>query len=201
VIFKYRRIDVFLVLLLFCVSLMSACGPSPEELAATAAAETAAAATDTPTITPTYTPTTPPTATNIPFPSDTPKPTLTPTPAPDIIDGPKYPYFMVWPAYSPLETWEGIPISPDAVKGQEYMGGYIYSTYQTVKVLKEYYLSALGEKGWHLSKIGESGSDDESVLLIFQNEVDQLSFTILDFGVEFDSPGLGKLPPRSVFLE
>jgi len=46
------------------------CGPSPEELAATAAVLTAAAATSTPTITPTFTPT----------PTNTPTPTPTPIP-------------------------------------------------------------------------------------------------------------------------
>jgi len=65
--FKYRRIDLFLVLLLFCLFILSACGPSPEELAATSAAETAAAATKTPkpTTTPTFTPT--PTQTPVPY--------------------------------------------------------------------------------------------------------------------------------------
>jgi len=48
------------------------CGPSPEEQAATADAETAAAATSTPTITPTatYTPTLVPTSTSTPIPYD-----------------------------------------------------------------------------------------------------------------------------------
>jgi len=55
VMYKYKRIDLFLVLLLFSLLLMSACGLSPEELAATPAAETAAAAT--PTTLPTSTPT------------------------------------------------------------------------------------------------------------------------------------------------
>jgi len=197
--FNYKRTDLLFVLLLFCLFFLSACGPSPEEQAATAAAQTSAAATSTPNITPTYTPTTLPTATNIPVPSDTPQPTLTPTPSAENIDGPKFPYYMVWPAYSPTETWERFPIHPDTVKGQEYMGGYIYSTYQTVKVLKEFYLSMLGEMGWHLSKIGEA--EDGSLILIFQNEVDEISITILNYGVEFIDPGLGKLPPRSVFLK
>lgn len=195
---KTGRFNPGLVLLLVCI-LVSACGPSPEELSATSAAETASAATSTLLDQPTFSPTIPPTKTNTPVPSDTPQPTLTPTPSPEIINGPKYPYSMVWPAYSPLETWEGFPIHPDAVKGQEYMGGYLYSTYQPVKELKEYYMSMFGELGWHLSKIGEA--EDESLILIFQKEVDEISITILNFGVEFVDPGLGKLPPRSVFFK
>ena len=78
--FKIKRIDLFLVLILFCLFLMSACGPSPEELAATAIAETAAIATNIPTITLTPTP--------LPTPTETPTltPTLTPIPPtpPDI---------------------------------------------------------------------------------------------------------------------
>ena len=72
--FKIKRIDLFLVLILFCLFLMSACGPSPEELAATAIAETAAIATNIPTITLTPTP--------LPTPTETPTltPTLTPIP-------------------------------------------------------------------------------------------------------------------------
>jgi len=64
--------------------LLSACGPSKEELAATSAAETIAAYTPTPTITPTFTPTiTPtPTPTFTPTPTYTPTPTGTPTPTP-----------------------------------------------------------------------------------------------------------------------
>ena len=193
--FLTKKFNPGLVLILLCI-LLSACGLSSEELAATSSAETAAAASPTPL--PSSTPTSTPTLTPTPLPSETPQPSLTPTPAPEIINGPKLPYYMVWPAYSPEEMWEGIPIHPDTVKGQEYMGGYIYSSYQTVMVLKEYYLSTLGEKGWYLSKIGEA--EDGSSQLIFQNEVDELSITIINFGVEFKS-GLGVLPPRSVFIE
>jgi len=67
--YRIKKIPPGLFLLLTAV-LLSACGPSPEELAATSAAETAAAATSTPAITPTSAPTL------------TPKPTLTPTPTP-----------------------------------------------------------------------------------------------------------------------
>jgi hypothetical protein len=191
------RIKKFPAGLLFLLSgvLLSSCGSSAEELAA--AAETAAAATSTPTLTIPFTPPIPPSATNPPLPSDTPQPTFTATPAPEIISGPKLPYSMVWPAYPPQETWEGIPIPSDAIKGQEFMGGYIYSIYQTVPGLKEFYVSTLVEMGWQLSKIGQA--EDGSSIFIFQNQVNELNITVLNFGVEFKSE-LGVLPPRSVFL-
>ncbi len=61
--FLSKRLYLRLFLILFC-TLLSACGPSSEELAATSAAQTAAA------------------ATNTPVPSATPEPTPTPTPVP-----------------------------------------------------------------------------------------------------------------------
>ena len=74
---KIRTIISPLILLL--VIGLSACGPSPEELAATSSAETAAAATSTYTITPTPTITPiPPTATLTPFPTKEPTPTREP---------------------------------------------------------------------------------------------------------------------------
>ena len=60
--------------------LLSACGPSREELAATAAAETIAAYTATPTSTFTPTPTATSTRTVTPTPTETLTPTITPTP-------------------------------------------------------------------------------------------------------------------------
>jgi len=77
--FLTKKFNLGLTLMLFCI-LLSACGPSPEELAATSAAETAAAATSTSTMTPTSTPISTPTATQVPptkNPTSTPKP---PTP-------------------------------------------------------------------------------------------------------------------------
>jgi len=77
--FLIKRFNLGLVLMLFCI-LLSACGPSPEELASTSAAEIAATATSTPTISPTFTPTptqVPPTATA----------TSTSTPVPLLCEG------------------------------------------------------------------------------------------------------------------
>jgi hypothetical protein len=64
-----KRFNLGLALMLFCI-LLSACGPSPEEQAATAAVLTAAAATNTPS------------PTSTPAPTFTPTPTPTPTPVP-----------------------------------------------------------------------------------------------------------------------
>jgi formylglycine-generating enzyme required for sulfatase activity len=77
-----KQIYFTVVALFFLVILLSACGPSKEELAATSAAETIAAASPTPTNTPTPTPTFTPTPTPTPTPTNTP----TPTPLPQIGD-------------------------------------------------------------------------------------------------------------------
>jgi len=66
-----KKFNIGLALMLFCI-ILSACGPSPEELAATSVAETAAAATNTPS----------PTSTSPP--TSTPKPTPTPTKVPSL---------------------------------------------------------------------------------------------------------------------
>jgi len=196
--FKYKRIDLFIALLLFCI-LLSACGPSPEELAATSAAETAAAATSTPTITPTYTPTTPPTATNTPVPSDTPKPTLTPTPAPDIIDGPERPRFLLIPTrYIKVETWKGIPIMPEAIAGDEEYGGFYYSVENTVTEVREYYQQELGKFGWSLSAFGEAENGD--IKLLFQNGVDQVTITVYVTDNDFEHSLFGFQAPASFVL-
>jgi len=71
--FLTKRFNLVLVLMLFCI-LLSSCGPSPEELAATAAAETKAAATNTPIPTLTPIPTKIPTLTPIPTSTSTPLP-------------------------------------------------------------------------------------------------------------------------------
>lgn len=86
-----KKPSIGLVLTLFCI-LLSSCGPSPEELAATSAAETAAAALSIPTIIPTFTPT------------PTPTPTPEPTPVPDagtMIDIEKLDLPSVFTATSP----------------------------------------------------------------------------------------------------
>lgn len=67
----------FLLILFIFTLLLNACGPSPEELAATSAVETIAAASPTPL--PTDTPTPTGTSTETPTPTDLPSPTITPT--------------------------------------------------------------------------------------------------------------------------
>lgn len=73
-----KNLQIGLVFLLFGI-LLSACGPSPEELAATSAAETAEAATNTPSPTSTFPPTSTSTPTSTPRPTPIPV-TKTPTP-------------------------------------------------------------------------------------------------------------------------
>ena len=96
--FKYKIIDFFSFLMLFCLFLMSSCGPSPEELAATSSAETAAAATSTSTNTPT------PTLAPTPTPTVTPTPTPTATPLP----GPDPKAMINWEALNLPEDYQAI---------------------------------------------------------------------------------------------
>ena len=96
----------FTILVLIVLSiLLSACGPSREELAATAAAETIAAYTPTPTRTATATPTVTPTPTSTftPTPTATSTRTVTPTPTETLTP-------TITP--TPTDTPEGYYVSP-----------------------------------------------------------------------------------------
>jgi len=103
--------------------LAASCGPSPEELAATSAAQTAAAAS--PTALPTSTPT----------PTFTPTPTLTPTPTPVPDPDPKA--MLKWrEAGFP----EGIIAVPPSLMGIE-EGAYAFSLLTSDFSVLEYYIS------------------------------------------------------------
>lgn len=178
-----------LILLIGLIS--SGCGPSPEEQAATASVQTEAAATDTPVPSPTPAPTS----------TNTPIPTATSTPAPEIIDGPEIPKFLLLsPKKWPLDIWQGIPILPQAIRGEEEYGGYYYTTDLTVTEIKQYYQDELDIDGWRLSAIGEA--ENGSILLIFQNDNEQLSITLYHFGEPDTDPSTGfHLPASSVLIK
>jgi len=100
--------------LTLCVLLLAACGPSPEELTATAVMAQAQTETAAPTFTPTFTPTLTSTPTLTPTPTLTSTPTITPTftpsPTPDL---PK--------VYGNVQVVI-VPIADDAVAPRQPMG-------------------------------------------------------------------------------
>jgi len=108
-----KKFNPILTLILFCI-LLSACGPSPEEHAATAAA------TNTPE--PTFTPR----STDILIPTETPEPTITPTKAPTITPTPRptfSPETIAIPAGESVKIayllWDSNPYGVDQVRGVE----------------------------------------------------------------------------------
>ena len=113
-----KKFHIGISFILFCI-LLSACGPSPEELATTSAAQTAAAVTDTPGSTSTPEPTIPPpTDTPIPTETNTPSPTYTPTIRPTFS-----PETLIIPVNSPIRIayllWENNPVGIDSIRGIE----------------------------------------------------------------------------------
>ncbi len=189
-----KKIYIGLVLLI-SGALVSACGPSPEEQAATASAQTEVAASETPV--PSQTPA--PTSTNTPIPTSTPLPTATHTPAPEKISGPEIPKFLgLSPKNWPLDIWEGIPVLQQAIKGEEEYGGYYYTTDLTVSEIKLFYQDELKKNGWKLSAVGEA--ENGSFLLIFQNDNEQISITIYHFGEPNTDPESGFHIPASAVL-
>lgn len=108
-IFSTKKLTIALIILLFG-SLLSACGPSADELAATYVAQTAAAVTNTPTVIPTSTPI--PTSTLPPTPTET--PTITPTLSPES---------LTIPSGEPVNIgyllWESNRLGVDSIRGVE----------------------------------------------------------------------------------
>jgi hypothetical protein len=140
-----------------------------------------------------------PTATNTPVPSETPQPTFTPTPAPEIVAGPEIPRFLVIPARNKLvETWEGIPIMPEAIAGYKEYGGFYFSVEKTVTEVREYYQQELSKSGWILFAVGEA--EDGDLKLIFQNNVDQVTITVYGFEFDFEHSLWGFQAPASGVL-
>lgn len=148
-------------------------------------------------IPPTTTPV--PTATNTVVPSDTPQPTFTSTPAPEIVAGPEIPRFLVIPARDKLvETWEGIPVMPEAIAGYEEYGGFYFSVENTVTEVRQYYQQELGKSGWSLFAVGEA--EDGSLKLLFQNDVDRVTITVYSIENDFEHSLWGFQAPASFVL-
>jgi outer membrane biosynthesis protein TonB len=130
-------------------------------------------ATSIPTRTPTATPTETPTATNTAVPtraatavSATSAPAATEPPA-TADSGGSSDFPLPLPVGVPASQWNGIPIMPQAIAGQEDEGGYIYTVGASVQTISSYYQSQMINLGWDL--LATSVGANDAVILIFQN--------------------------------
>lgn len=136
-----------------------------------------AATTPSPTITPKNPPTTiPPTYTSTPSFTATPEPTYTPTeepPTPTEVG-----FILPLPEGDPVSNWNGVPIMPGAIKGEESESdAYIFTIQSGIDDIQAFYIKELPKSGWDLLAVGEG--DTNNVIMIFMGEKGTFTVSIL----------------------
>ncbi len=157
--------------------LLPACAGSalPEPTAAIAPSSMPVPATAVPTETQTPLPTsTPlPTETSTPVPTRTFTPSPTPPAATETTSG----FHLPLPTGTPLDEWQGIPIHPDALAGEETQGSYVFTAALSVADIETYYKLEMPRRGWGLLATGQGGTG--AILLIFQKESQMATISVL----------------------
>lgn len=82
------------------------------------------------------------------------------------------------PDGEPLTEWKGIPISPQAISGEESEGLYIYTTDLEPGEVQAYYEEEMGDRGWDLFALGEGENIDYSPMMMFQKGENSASILI-----------------------
>ncbi|MBN2386127.1 MAG: hypothetical protein JXB85_03850 [Anaerolineales bacterium] len=72
------------------------------------------------------------------------------------------------PQGEPAEEWNGVPIMPEAIAGDEDETGYVFSIAATAEEIQRFYETALGELGFTLLAVGH-GQQEGDLLLIFMS--------------------------------
>jgi hypothetical protein len=124
------------------------------------------------TVTPTRTSSPTAIATSLAIPTFTPKPSHTPKPSPTRTNTPRPAtatpsgVILPLPSGSPLPVWNGIPIMPKAIAGEEKGGSYSFTIQATAKDVQKFYEQEMPKAGWvpFATGIGSTGN----LLLIFQ---------------------------------
>ena len=128
-----------------------------------------------PALVPTETPVPTPTLT----PTETPQPTATLTPT-EVSPTPEEEFFMTLPESEPLSDWQGIPIMPGAIKGDESETGEAY--YFTIKTTRDeiqaYYEQEMPGVGYQPFAIGDG--DGEAVLMMFMGGEGMITISIFE---------------------
>lgn len=129
-----------------------------------------------------------PTATippTLPPPTETPAPTETPLPPPTETLIPPTPteegFLLPLPQGEPLSQWNGVPIMPGALNGEESdSDAYIFTIQSSSEDIQNFYQSELPKVGWDFLAVGEG--DTGNVLMIFMGE--KGTFTVSIFTVD-----------------
>jgi hypothetical protein len=124
-----------------------------------------------PTPTPTNTPRPTPTPTDTPLPTAT--PTRTPVPATNTPTPPAFPN----PQGTPLVEWNGIPIMPGAIAGEESAGAYSFTVNATIEEVRAYYEKEMPKLDWAL--LGAAEGKTGALILIFTKGQETFSIAIM----------------------
>lgn len=101
-------------------------------------------------------------------------PTISPSRATEVQDA----LSALDPQGEPASDWQGIPVMPGAIAGQEVEGGYSFTTRATTQEVQQYYEAELGKLGWEL--FAQTEGKNSSQMLIFTNgDSETLSVSII----------------------
>lgn len=90
-------------------------------------------------------------------------PTMSPSRATEVQDA----LSALNPEGEPASDWQGIPVMPGALAGQEVEDGYSFTTRATAQDVQQYYEAELGKLGWEL--FAQTEGKNSSQMLIFTN--------------------------------
>jgi hypothetical protein len=81
------------------------------------------------------------------------------------------------PSGKPEEEWEGIPIMPDAIAGEEDAANYIFTIEATPEEIQAFYEQKMSRLGWNLLGSGQGTTD--ALLLIFIKDAATFSIAVI----------------------
>ena len=125
---------------------------------------------------PTGTPTAEPTATEVPTETSSPSPTATKKPA-ATPTATEEELLLSLPKGEPLTEWNGIPIMPNAIYGEESDDAYEFTIDAPVAQIKAFYENELGKLGWVL--LGGGQTENGSALYIFTKGEKTITISML----------------------
>ncbi|MCB9422622.1 MAG: hypothetical protein H6667_22660 [Ardenticatenaceae bacterium] len=88
-------------------------------------------------------------------------------------------FLLPIPTGKPAAEWNGLPIMPQAIAGDEGEGSYYFTVEATAEEVEAFYEDEMQQLGWSLLGVGEG--ETGALLVIFQKESEVASISILLF--------------------
>ena len=120
-----------------------------------------------------------PVSSETPVPSNTPVPTVAPTHTPALTPTEDILSSLV-PVGEPAGEWNGIPIMPDAIAGEDDGNGYRFTIQAESEEIQKYYALELSNLGWELLTVGHG--ENGAFLMFFTGSEGTLSVSIIPNG-------------------